>query len=88
MTARVTLPADVQQIDATGYVWTFLDGAEDPERVVVGDVIVAGDPEDPVLARVVDIVVGNSGRAIVHLDVIGLPDKLIAELDRANLLAD
>jgi hypothetical protein len=25
MTTRVTLPADVHQIDATGYVWTFLD---------------------------------------------------------------
>lgn len=29
MTTRVTLPADVHQIDATGFVWTFLDEADD-----------------------------------------------------------
>ena len=47
MTIRVTLPADVHQIDQTGFVWTFLDEAEDPARVVVDTVIVAGDGEDP-----------------------------------------
>lgn len=86
MTTRVTLPADVHQIDATGYVWTFLDEAGDPARVAVGGVIVAGDSEDPFLARVVDVVEGNSGRSIVHLDVIGVPDQVIDELRHANLL--
>ncbi len=86
MTARVTLPADVHQIDATGYVWTFLDEADDPTRIGVGGVIVAGDGEDPFLARVVDIVAGNSGRSIVHLEVLGVPDQIIDELRHANLL--
>lgn len=86
MTTRVTLPADVHQIDATGYVWTFLDEAADPERVHVGGIIVAGDTDDPFLARVIDIVDGNSGRRIVHLDVVGVPDQLIDELRHANLL--
>lgn len=36
MSTRVTLPADVHQIDATGFVWTFLDEADDPVRVAVG----------------------------------------------------
>lgn len=87
MTTRVTLPADVHQIDATGFVWTFLDEADDPARVVVGGVIVAGDGEDPFLARVVDVVEGNSGRSIVHLEVIGVPDQVIDELRHANLLS-
>jgi hypothetical protein len=86
MTARVTLPADVHQIDATGYVWTFLDEADDPTRIAIGGVIVAGDSEDPFLARVIDIVEGNSGRRIVHLEVIGVPDQIIDELRHANLL--
>jgi hypothetical protein len=87
MTVRVTLPADVHQVDATGLVWTFLDEAEDPSRVVVGALIVAGDSEDPFLARVVDIVEGNAGRRIVHLDVVGVPDQVIDELRHANLLS-
>ncbi|MGQ0629513.1 MAG: hypothetical protein ACT4P1_00595 [Sporichthyaceae bacterium] len=87
MTARVTLPADVHQIDATGSVWTFLDEADDPARVAVGAVIVAGDAEDPFLARVVDIARGNSGRHIVHLEILGLPDQVIDELRHANLLS-
>ncbi len=86
MTTRVTLPADVHQLDATGFVWTFLDEADDPARVVVDAVIVAGDGDDPFLARVVDIVEGNSGRRIVHLEVIGVPDQMIDELRHANLL--
>ena len=86
MTVRVTLPADVHQIDQTGFVWTFLDEAADPPRVVVDAVIVAGDGEDPFLARVVDIVSGNSGRDMVHLEVVGVPDQVIAELRHANLL--
>lgn len=35
-TVTVTLPADVQQIDATGYVWAFLDTAAEPDRVRPG----------------------------------------------------
>ncbi len=86
MTTRVTLPADVHQIDATGFVWTFLDEADDAARIVIGGVIVAGDSDDPFLARVVDIIKGNSGRDIVHLEVLGVPDQVIDELRHANLL--
>lgn len=68
---RITLPADVQQIDQTGYVWTFIDRATEPERVAPGVLVVAGDSEEPCLARVVDIVSGPAGRQIVHIDVIG-----------------
>lgn len=77
---RVMLPADVAQVDETGYVWTFLDRAAEPGRLVPGMMIVAGDEEGPFTARVVDIVEGPGGRQIVHLDVVGVPDQAIEEL--------
>lgn len=84
---RVTLPADVGQVDQTGYVWAFLDRAVEPGRVVVGTLIVAGDAEEPFLARVVDMVDGPAGRRVVHLDVVGVPEQAIEELRHARLLA-
>jgi hypothetical protein len=76
----VTLPADVLQVDETGYVWTFVDRALEPAQVVPGEVIVAGDEEEPFSARVIDIVDGPAGRQIVHLEVIGVPDAATGEL--------
>jgi len=84
--ARVTLPADVTQVDQTGYVWTFLDRGGEPDRVVAGLLIVAGDEEEPFLAHVVDIVDGPGGRQIVHLDVVGDPAQVIDELRHSGLL--
>jgi hypothetical protein len=86
VTVRVTLPADVNQVDDTGHVWAFLDTAPDVERVVVNSVIVAGDHTEPFLARVVEIVDGPSRRRIVHLDVVGVPSQVVDELRHANLL--
>lgn len=86
MKIRVTLPADVHQVDETGHIWTFLDEAEDPGRVIVRDVVVAGDADEPFMARVVDIVTSSSGRQIVHLDVVGIPEQLVDELRHANVL--
>lgn len=86
MTIRVTLPADAHQIDETGFIWTFLDEAEDPARVIVDDVIVAGDADEPFMARIVDISESSSGRKIVHLDVMGVPDQLVNELRHAKVL--
>jgi hypothetical protein len=83
---NVALPADVHQIDATGCVWSVLEEAADPSRVQVGHVIVAGDTDEPFLARVIDIVDGAGDTHIVHLDVLGVPDQLVGELRRARLL--
>ena len=85
---RVTLPADVAQVDQTGYVWAFLDRAEEPNRVEPGVLIVSGDEEEPFLARVIDIVDGPNGRQIVHLDVVGVPEQAIEELRHSRLLAN
>ena len=82
----VTLPADVNQVDHTGFVWAFLGDAREPERVKPGAIIVAGDPVEPFLARVVDIVEGPGNDSIVHLDVLGVPDQTIEELRHAGLL--
>ena len=84
---RVTLPADVAQIDQTGFVWTFLDRAAEPDRVYPGALIVAGDEVEPFLARVVDVEAGPEGRSIVHLDVVGVPEQAIDALRHARLLA-
>lgn len=84
---EVALPADVHMVDETGYVWSVLEESEHPERVKPGHVIVAGDAEEPFLARVVDIVAGAEGTHIVHLDVVGVPDQLVDELRRSRLLA-
>ena len=83
----VTLPADANQVDNTGYVWAFLDAANEPERVRPGAVIVAGDETEPFIARVVAQVDGPGGRSIVHLDVLGVPDEVVEELRHANVIA-
>jgi hypothetical protein len=59
----VTLPADVQQIDQTGLVWSILDEADEPDRVRPGAPIVAGDPVEPFLARVTWSMARTAGRS-------------------------
>ncbi len=83
---HVTLPADVNMVDETGWVWSFLHEASDPDRVYPGALIVAGDPIEPFLARVVDIVDGPRGTSIVHLEVLGVPEQMVDELRHARVL--
>jgi hypothetical protein len=85
-TVNVTLPADVNQVDETGHVWAFLSESAEPARIQVGGIIVAGDPVQPFLARVIDIIDGPGGDSIVHLDVLGVPEQTIDELRHARLL--
>lgn len=82
----VTLPADVNQVDETGYVWAFLSDADEPDRVRPGALIVAGDSVEPFLARVVEVIDGPDNGHIVHLDVVGVPEQAIAELRHARLI--
>lgn len=85
--AHLTLRADVNQVDETGFVWAFLSDADEPDRVRPGVLIVAGDPAEPFMARVIDVVAGPGDDHIVHLDVVGVPDEAIAELRHAGLIA-
>ena len=63
---------DPQQVlDATNRPAMFLDEAPDPSVVVPGAVLVGGEPDWPLLVRVVDVVGIPAGR-LVHLDVLGV----------------
>ena len=66
---QVDIPCDIQQVDETGFVWTFLDEARDPSVVAAEAIVIAADEEDPVLARVVDVLARPTG-TIVHLDIL------------------
>jgi len=88
MTESVTIdiPCDVQQVDGTGFVWTFLDEAREPARIVVGAIVVTGDEVDPVLARVVALT-ERPGGTKVHLALLpGDPAEYADALARAHLL--
>ncbi len=83
----VDITCDVQQIDETGYVWTFLDEARDPSVITVGAIVVAGDDEEPVFARVVDMIDTEGGRR-VHLDVLpAAPGRYLEAAARTHLVA-
>ena len=60
------ITADLNDEDETGLVWTFLDEARDPSIVVPGAIVVAGGPDAPAVAEVVDLVDKPAGR-VVHL---------------------
>ena len=82
---KVSIKADGHAVDDTGYVWTFLRDADEPERIVPGAVVVAGDPDEPFMARVVDIVTDDpSGESIVHLAILGVPEEFLEELTHAG----
>jgi hypothetical protein len=83
---RIDIPCDVQQIDDTGMVWTFLHEARDPSLITEGAIVIAADEVDPVVARVVDLV-ARGDRTIVHLEVLpGDPLEYADALRRAHLL--
>jgi len=82
MSLKVILPADINRVDETGYVWAFLDEASDPTAVYPGAVVVAGD-DDPVMAEVIDIV-DKAGTQVVHLDVLGLAENFVAAITAAT----
>jgi len=83
---EVDIPCDLQQIDESGHPWAFVDEARDPDQVAPGVIVIAGDEENPVLARVVDV--GPFGNGIrVRLEVLpGEPAEYATALARAHLL--
>jgi len=68
MTA-VDITADLNDEDDTGYVWTFLDEARDPSLIAPGAIVVAGTPDAPAVAEVVDLVTKPAG-TVVHLRIL------------------
>jgi hypothetical protein len=83
---KIDIPCDVQQVDDTGRVWTFLHEARDPSRIVPGAIVVAADEDDPVLARVVSLT-ERPNDIKVHLEILpGDPLEYVEALRRAQLL--
>ncbi|HQZ34083.1 MAG TPA: hypothetical protein PK020_06640 [Ilumatobacteraceae bacterium] len=83
---EVDIPCDPTQIDHTGTPWTFLDEAAHPERILEGAIIVTGDAEDAVLARVASLTERPTG-VKVHLEILpGDPLEYVEAMRRSHLL--
>jgi hypothetical protein len=79
---RVDISADLNDEDDTGYVWTLLDEARDPARIVAGALVVAGDEDAAAICQVVDLVPAGDG-TIVHLRMLpGLVEDYLALAQR------
>jgi hypothetical protein len=66
---RVDITADLNDEDHTGYLWTFLDEARDPDRIRPGAIVIAGDADTAAVCQVIDLVPAGDG-TIVHLRVL------------------
>lgn len=66
---RVDIPCDPTQIDHTGLPWTFLDEGARPDRIVEGAIVITGDAEDPVFARLASVIERPNG-VKVHLGIL------------------
>jgi hypothetical protein len=65
----IDIACDLMDEDETGYVWTLLRDARDPSLIEPGAIVVAGDPDAPAVAEVIDVVDKPSG-PVVHLRVL------------------
>jgi hypothetical protein len=83
---EVDIPCDPTQIDHTGLPWSFLDEAAHPERIVEGAIVVTGDADDPVFARVASLTERPSGTK-VYLEILpGDPLDYVEAMRRSHLL--
>lgn len=79
------IPCDPQQIDDSGYTWSFLDRASNPSVIVPGAIVVTGDTAEPIMARVVEIIATEEG-SIVHLEVLpGPAERYAAAIQRSEM---
>lgn len=86
MTIELDIPCDVQGRDADGHLWAFLDEAAHPDVITAGALVVTGDEEDPVVARVVEVVDRPGGRKVV-MELLGDASELLHALTRARVVA-
>lgn len=79
---RVDINADLNCEDETGFVWTFLDDADDPAIIKPGAVVLAGSDLARAVCEVVDIIEKAPG-TVVHLRVLpGSVEQYRRLLDR------
>jgi hypothetical protein len=80
---RVDITADLNDEDHTGYVWTFLDEARDPSRIIPGAIVIAGGEETAAVCRVIGLAPAGDG-VIVHLRLLpGLVEDYQALVERS-----
>ena len=83
---EVDILCDPTQICDTGMPWTFLDESAHPDRILHGAIVVTGDSEDPVFARVGMLTERPTG-VKVHREVLpGDPLEHVEALRRSHLL--
>ena len=66
---RIDITCDLMDEDESGYVSTFLREARNTSLIEPGAIVIAGDPDAPAVAEIIDIVDKPAGR-IVHLRVL------------------
>jgi hypothetical protein len=86
MPVQLDIPCDVQGRDEEGHLWAFLDEATRPETIIEGHLVVTGDDEDPVVARVIEIIVRPGGHKVV-MELVGDAGELVEALIRARVVA-
>lgn len=80
---QLDIPCDVQGRDQEGRLWAFLDEATHPDVVVAGALIITGDDEAPVVARVLRVEDRPGGRLVV-MDFVGTAAEIERTLIRAR----
>ncbi len=85
---ELDIPCDVQGRDLDGHLWAFLDEASQshPNAIAKGHLIVTGDEEDPVVARVLDVLDRPGGHKVV-MELVGDAAELLEALVRARVVA-
>jgi len=83
---ELDIPCDVQGRDADGHLWAFLDEAAPPDVIAAGALVVTGDEDDPVVARVVEVIDRPGGRKVV-MELLGDASELLHALTRARVVA-
>ena len=51
----VDLEADLNAREGDGYCWSVLSDARDPDLIVPGAIVVAGEPDTPALVEIIDL---------------------------------
>ncbi len=86
MAVALDIPCDVQGRDEDGHLWAFLDESTRPDAIVEGHLVVTGDDEDPVVARVLEIAERPGGRKVI-MELVGDAGELVEALVRARVVA-
>jgi hypothetical protein len=83
---ELDIPCDVQGRDADGHLWAFLDEAAHPDVIMAGALVVTGDEDDPVVARVLEVIDRPGGHKVV-MELLGDASELLHALTRARVVA-